>query len=114
MHELGLLDAMLKTVDGIMAKETDVSTVSRITVEVGELSGAVPKFLYDCWDAVRDGTKYADTELVVKMIPGTAKCVDCGAEFRIDLDTMRCPKCGGGRLAPLTGRDMTITEIEAS
>ena len=42
MHELGLLDAMLKTVDGIMAKETDVSTVSRITVEVGELSGAVP------------------------------------------------------------------------
>ena len=114
MHELGLLDAMLKTVDGIMAKETDVSTVSRITVEVGELSGAVPKFLYDCWDAVRDGTKYADTELVVKMIPGTAKCVDCGAEFRIYLDTMRCPKCGGGRLAPLTGRDMTITEIEAS
>ena len=114
MHELGLLDAMLKTVDGIMAKETDVSTVSRITVEVGELSGAVPKFLYDCWDAVRDGTKYADTELVVKMIPGTAKCVDCGAEFRINFDTMRCPKCGGGRLAPLTGRDMTITEIEAS
>lgn len=114
MHELGLLDAMLKTVDGIMANETDVSSVSKITVEVGELSGAVPKFLYDCWEAVRDGTKYAGTELVVKMIPGTAKCMDCGAQFRIDLDSMRCPECGGAKLTPLTGRDMTITEIEAN
>jgi hydrogenase nickel incorporation protein HypA/HybF len=114
MHELGLLDAMLRTVDGIMAEETDVTDVARITVEVGELSGAVPKFLYDCWEAVREGTKYAGTELVVKMVPGTAKCMDCGAEFHINLDTMRCPECGGAKLTPLTGRDMTITEIEAS
>lgn len=113
MHELGLLDAMLRTVDGILAGESDVAGVASITLEVGDLSGVVPRFLYDCWDAVRDGTKYAATKLKVVSVPGTARCEDCGHEFNVDVESLRCPRCSGARLTPLTGRDMTISEIEA-
>lgn len=113
MHELGLLDAVIKTVDGIMAGESDVKGVSRITLEVGKLSGVIPRYLYDCWEAVRDGTKYAETALNVITVPGKASCGDCGAVFAVDSADLRCPECGGSKLTPISGRDMTISEIEA-
>ena len=42
-----------------------------------------------------------------------ARCLDCGAEFTAELEYLRCPDCGGGKLTPLTGRDLTLKEIEA-
>lgn len=112
MHELGLCDAILKMVDGIV-KEEGLGGVSCITVEVGSLSGVMPHFLSDCWLAVTDGTDYDGVELVVESVPGTAKCLDCMTEFTADLSRLVCPECGGEKLTPLTGRDMTIKEIEA-
>ena len=47
MHELGICDALLKMVRGIM-KDEELTEVEKITVEVGSLSGVVPKFLADC------------------------------------------------------------------
>ena len=112
MHELGICDAILKTVDGIV-KEEKIEKVHKVTLEVGMLSGVVPRFLTDCWQAVIDGTPYQDTELVIETINGLARCEDCGHEFSADLDRLYCPKCAGRRLTPLTGTDLTIREIEA-
>ena len=64
-------------------------------------------------EAVRDGTKYAETALNVITVPGKASCGDCGAVFAVDSADLRCPECGGSKLTPISGRDMTISEIEA-
>ena len=112
MHELGLCDAVLKTVDGIV-KEEKLEGVSRVVLEIGMLSGVVPSFMTDCWQAVIDGTDYAQTELEIETVRGIARCEDCGKEFPVDLEKLKCPDCGGARLTPLTGRDLTIKEIEA-
>ncbi len=112
MHELGICDAILKTVDGV-AKEEELTVVHRVTLEVGMLSGVVPRFLTDCWQAVIDGTPYANTELVVETINGLARCEDCGHEFSADLEKLWCPACMSRRLTPRTGTDLTIKEIEA-
>ena len=112
MHELGICDAILKTVDGIV-KEERLACVHKVTLEVGMLSGVVPRFLTDCWQAVIDGTPYQDTELAIETINGLARCEDCGHEFSADLEKLWCPKCAGRRLTPLTGTDLTIKEIEA-
>lgn len=112
MHELGICDALLKMVDGI-AKEEELEGIKKITVEVGTLSGVVPHFLSDCWVAVSDGTPYENTEFVVEVLPGMAGCLDCGAEFVADLENLVCPECGGKKLNPLSGRDLTLKEIEA-
>ena len=111
MHELGICDAILKTVDGIV-KEEQLEGVSRIVLEVGMLSGAVPRFLLDCWQAVADGTDYQDTIMEIETINGIVHCEDCGADFPADLEKLLCKKCGGSRLTPLTGTDLTIKEIE--
>lgn len=112
MHELGLADAMLKMVDKVV-KEEHLTEVNSVTIEIGDLSGVVPHFMSDCWEAVVDRTPYQKTELIIKTAPGTLRCEDCQSEFLADLDHLSCPNCGGKKLTPLTGRDMTILEIEA-
>ena len=112
MHELGICDALLKMVRGI-AKDEELEEISRITVEVGSLSGVVPAYMCDCWIAVTDGTELQDVEFVVEELKGTARCMDCGEEFEADFEHLRCPKCRGDKLIPLTGRDLTLKEILA-
>ena len=112
MHELGICDALLKMVRNI-AEEEELEVISRITVEVGSLSGVVPAYMSDCWVAVTDGTELQDTEFVIEDLPGTAQCMDCGEEFTADVNDLRCPKCRGNKLVPLTGRDLTLKEILA-
>lgn len=112
MHELGICDAMLKMVRGIM-KDEELESVSSITVEVGTLSGVVPRFLADCWEAVTDGTELEGCQFVVRTLPGRARCLDCGAEFEADLEDLSCPDCGGKKLTPISGRELTLLEILA-
>ena len=112
MHELALCDAMLKMVRDI-SREQALEGVRSITVRVGTLSGVVPRFLTDCWAAVTDGTEYDGVPLRVETEAGRARCLDCGAEFVADVEDLSCPDCGGKKLMPLTGRDMTLQEIEA-
>ena len=112
MHELGICDALLKMVDKAV-KEEGCEGVSSITVEVGMLSGVIPHFLSDCWEAVIDGTPYAQTEMIVETLPGIARCLDCGSEFEADVEKLVCPECGGKKLTPVTGRDLTLKEIAA-
>ncbi len=112
MHELGICDAMLKMVRGIM-KDEELTEISRITVEVGSLSGVMPNFLADCWVAVADGTELEHTEFVIEELAGTAQCMDCGEEFTADLNDLSCPNCRGKKLVPLTGKDLTLKEILA-
>ena len=64
MHELGICDALLKMVRGIIQDE-ELESVERITVEIGSLSGVVPAYMSDCWVAVTDGTELQDVEFVV-------------------------------------------------
>lgn len=111
MHEMGIADAVLKTVDRI-ARQEDAAGVRSITVELGDLSGVVPRFLTDCWEAVSAGTAYEGVELRLHPVPGSLLCLDCDTTFVADIESLRCPHCGGVKLKPLSGQDMTIAEIE--
>lgn len=111
MHEMGIADAMVKTVDRIVKRE-NAAGVRSITVELGELSGVVPRFLAECWEAVVAGTEYEGVELRLHPVPGTAQCLDCDTTFVTDIESLHCPHCGGVKLKPLSGQDMTIAEIE--
>ena len=110
MHELGICDALLKMVRNI-AKEEELDEIERITIEVGSLSGVVPKYMADCWEALTDGTELEGVEFVVDTLQGTAQCMDCDAVFPADVEHLKCPACGGQKLVPLSGRDLTLKEI---
>lgn len=112
MHELGIADAIIKMMDKIL-KEEEMTGANKIVLEIGELSGVVPKFMDDCWGAVVAGTKYENTALEMEIVPGIARCLDCGSDFRAAETDFKCPECGSEKVMPMFGRDMTIKEIEA-
>lgn len=114
MHEMGLMDATLRMV-GRICEEEDVHHVDKIVLEVGELSGVLPRFLYECFDAIIEDTPFEHTKLEVQTVPGTLYCHDCGLEFHPEnLELMRCPECLSTKLSPKTGVDFTIKEIIAA
>ena len=112
MHEMGLIDAIVRMVDKIVQDE-GLEGVKKITLEVGEISGVVPHFLTECYEAVVDGTPYEKTELVIENVPGVFRCNDCEMDFPADVEHLICPDCFGRNLTPVAGKDLTLKEIEA-
>ena len=104
------MDAVLRMVDRVCADE-GVDQVDTIVVEVGELSGVLPHFLRECYEAIIDDTPYEHTRLEIETVPGTLYCSDCGLEFRPNLDDLRCPQCLSRKLTPRSGRDFMLKEI---
>ncbi len=113
MHELGLMDAMLRVVKRV-CEEEKLSRVDRIVLEVGELSGIEIPYLYDGYDAVVEGTEFADTELAIETVPGVLHCNDCDIDFPLRDQELFCPECFGKNLSIKAGRDMTLKSIEGN
>ena len=113
MHELGLMDAMLRTVRRV-CEEEQLAHVERIVLEVGELSGIEIPYLYDGFQAVTHETDFADTELVVETVPGVLHCIDCDMDFPLKDQELFCPECFGKNLSIVSGRDLTLKSIEGN
>ena len=113
MHELGLMDAMLRVVKRV-CEEEKLSRVDRIVLEVGELSGIEIPYLYDGYDAVVEGTEFAETELAIETVPGVLHCNDCDIDFPLKDQELFCPECFGKNLSIKEGRDMTLKSIEGN
>ncbi len=110
MHELGLLSAMVSTIQGI-AKEQGLTAIEKVVLQVGELSGVVPSYLESCYPAAVYKTFMENTALEVEIIPGIACCNNCGEEFNAVQADLKCPNCGSEDLRALSGREFIIKEI---
>ena len=113
MHELGLMDAVLRTVRRVCEQEK-LAHVERIVLEVGELSGIEIPYLHDGFNAVIHGTDFADTELAVETTPGVLHCNECDIDFPLKNQELFCPECFGKNLSIKEGRDMILKSIEGN
>ena len=48
MHELGVVFHIIDDLKAV-AKANDVTSISKVTIELGEVSGVVEEYLTDCW-----------------------------------------------------------------
>ena len=112
MHELGLISAVVKTVEKIMAEE-NLTSVEEIVLQVGELSGVIPRYVEECYPAAVYKTSLEKTKLIMEVVPGIVRCKKCGEEFSGYLHDLKCPKCGSEELDALSGREFIIKEIHA-
>lgn len=110
MHELGILSAMVKTVEKIAAQEK-LEHIEKIVLQVGELSGIVPAYMESCYPAAVYKTFMENTKLELEIVPGIARCNDCGTEFNAAACDLKCPACGSQALTALSGRELIIKEI---
>lgn len=111
MHELGVVLEIFDLTEEIMQEQT-LKKVSAVTVEVGELSGILPDYFRECWNAARLGGAFEKTELKLIVIPAAAKCA-CGEEYEMTANNRICPHCGKTDYTVLRGREFNILSIEA-
>lgn len=99
-----------------LARRYGVSAIGYVKVDIGGLSGVIPRYLTDLWtlgtkDSILDGA-----ELIINEVPGLVKCLDCGEEYLLMENRKNnmpdCPNCHGSRFSLMEGsREVLITEL---
>lgn len=111
MHELSVVLEIFDLVEEIMT-EQELKKVSAVSVTVGELSGILPDYFKECWNAARIGGTFESTELVLDYIPAVARCA-CGCEYELNKNSRICPECHKTDYDIISGREFMVSQIEA-
>lgn len=112
MHELGVVFYIIDQVEETARKYT-IPKVSRITVQLGEVSTVIPSYLKDCYAwASRKHELTKDSELEIEMIEAITHCDSCGNAYPTVQYGRICPHCGSERTWLLQGNECIIKEIE--
>lgn len=112
MHELGLVNYVVKTVTRV-AEENHINKIKSVTLQFGEVSGIVSSYLFSYWMWYRK--KYPllqEAELKCEEIPAVSWCDDCKINYSTVAYGKKCPKCGGESTWLVKGNEMMIKEIE--
>ena len=107
MHEL----AITRNIVAIAGEAAHGRRVTRVTLEIGKLSGVMADAVAFCFDIVASGTPVAGAALDIREIDGRARCRDCGGEFAADTIFTPCP-CGSRRCERLAGEELNVKAIE--
>ena len=110
MHEIGVVRQIIKTVEDF-AKQNNVTEVSEIVLDVGELSLVIPKYVEDISPVVPPGTILEKAKLVMNVVPGIAECDECDELFNVIEHEGYCPNCGSFDKTVLSGETCTVKEI---
>ena len=73
MHELGIVFHVIKSVEKI-GEENGLTNVASVTLELGEVSGAIPHELESCWNwAVKKTELLPEAALKIETIPAVTR-----------------------------------------
>lgn len=113
MHELGTVVYVIDTIEKL-AVEQNLTAVSSITLEVGEVSGIVTDYLSGFWlYARRDSDLLKETELRFETRKAVTFCQACKKTYPTVDYGKQCPLCGSMNTFLVTGNEFNIKEIEA-
>lgn len=113
MHELGVVFHVIRMVEEVAA-ENELTEISAVTLELGELSAVIESYLQNCWRWAVE--KKSDImhgcELIVETIPAVTLCEACGRTYSTVEHGKLCPHCGSERTVLLSGNEFNVKEIE--
>ena len=111
MHELALTEGIIQIVRE-QAEKNGFDRVLEICLRVGEYSGIVPECLLEFFPIVSRGTPAEGAALVIRPVPASFRCFDCGYEGHIPPRTACCPNCGGTAIRMTAGREFYVENLK--
>lgn len=113
MHELGIVVQITKTLDSLV-EENQLEDVSRVTLQIGKVSGIIPDYLIDCWKYYRKNKPYLiHSSLTYEWIEAITQCQSCKKEYDTITYGKECPYCHSFHTYLIQGNECLIKEIEA-
>jgi hydrogenase nickel incorporation protein HypA/HybF len=107
MHELGITQNIV----AIVGEAAKGRRVTRVTLEVGKLSGVMSDAIAFCFEVVAQGAGLEGATLEILEIEGRARCDTCGVEFEAETLFTPCP-CGSRRSKRIRGEELIVKSIE--
>ncbi len=112
MHELSIVTYVIKQVDAI-ARQNELTQISSVTLEFGEVSGIVPSYLVDSWNWYAKKTLFFVCLFIFCLIiPAVTWGDACKKTYPTVKYGKTCPYCGSGETWLQQGREMNIKQIE--
>lgn len=112
MHELSIVFSIIDQVEEI-AKDNNVSEVTALTLQIGEVSMVIPSYLEDCYNwAIQKSAYMKNCKLTIEMIEGITYCEDCQKTYKTTEFGKTCPHCQSERTYLIQGNETNIKEIE--
>ena len=107
MHEL----SVTQNIVAIVGEAAKGRRVTRVTLEIGKLSGVMADAIAFCFDVVAQGTVLEGASLEIQEIDGLARCETCGLEFEAETLFAPCP-CGSTRWKRIRGEELIVKSME--
>lgn len=92
MHEYSIVQSLLDRVEEV-AQTRGATSVHKLQVRIGELSGVEVPLLESAFDLFRKGSLCQDAELEVQSVTACWACPRCGKAVPRG-QFLRCPDCG--------------------
>ena len=109
MHEYSIVQALLERVTA-EARARRATSVHRLSIRIGELSGVEPELLATAYATFRERTICEHAELDLRMIAARWECPRCGHDIGRG-ELLTCTRCSTpARLA--TGDEIMLDRIE--
>ena len=111
MHEIGMLRQTAELATRF-AEENGIDAVKNITIEIGELSGALPEVFMEYFSFIAEQyPRVRGAELTLRTVPGEGLCLDCHCLYDIMQREGVCPRCGSREKKVLGGTDVQVLSI---
>lgn len=115
MHELAIMTSVLD-VALEYAEANHVNKILAINLEIGALSGIVPKLAQMFFDHISKGTIAENAKIKIENIPAKMACRSCG--FEADMvpggQSYSCLECGSPNMQIVSGRGYKVASIEVA
>ncbi|MBR2256035.1 MAG: hydrogenase maturation nickel metallochaperone HypA [Blautia sp.] len=112
MHELSVVFYIIEQVEEV-AQQNEVDRVTRVILDLGEVSTVIPSYLTDCWKWARNKHPLlTDCELTIEPIEAVTYCEACRKTYPTIRHGRICPWCGSPRTFLKQGNEFLIREME--
>jgi hydrogenase nickel incorporation protein HypA/HybF len=91
MHEASIVAALLERVEA-EARARGATSVARVHLELGELSGVEPELLGRAFEVFREPTLARAAELAISTVPARWRCPRCARDIARGA-RLACPDC---------------------
>lgn len=110
MHELSIAHSVLSIAERTFPADAR-GYISGVNIQVGELSSIETEALQFAFSAIRSGTVLERAALQIEIVPGEAKCADCGNVFHMNSFGMACPECQGFLVSIRKGKELKVLSL---
>ncbi|MGF1724868.1 hydrogenase/urease nickel incorporation protein HypA [Photobacterium nomapromontoriensis] len=111
MHEYSIVSALIDQCES-HARENNASSVTRVAIKVGVLSGVEPTLLKTAFETFKQEGVCRDAILEMQIQPLVIICHQCRQESLMEARQVMCPHCQSLDTKVIDGEELLLMQLE--